>query len=218
MRPPLVCFNLQRGSAAAAAVCAGTPTAATGSPTAAAGSPIAPGVPELRPELRPGLRPELSLRSEAELLRVHFCSGNNVQAARHFAAQSGLGLSSGTGAGVSAGLSGASTAEGLATLSWHAVTGGGRTWQALAGCTSSLLCSRHAVHPCGDHIVVLAEVLAVYAPPGGDEDDALGGGGGGGGAAAQLMYANRAYFAPSVPLGGLLRVRASRRHFRRGLA
>ena len=201
MRPPLVCFNLQRGSAAAAAVCAGTPTAAAGSPTAAAGSPIAPGVPELRPELRPGLRPELSLRSEAELLRVHFCSGNNVQAARHFAAQSGLGLSSGTGAGVSAGLSGAATAEGLATVSWHAVTGGGRTWQALAGCTSSLLCSRHAVHPCGDHIVVLAEVLAVYAPPGGDEDDAFGGSGGsGGGAAAQLMYANRAYFAPSVPL------------------
>ena len=201
MRPPLVCFNLQRGSAAAAAVCAGTPTAAAGSPTAAAGSPIAPGVPELRPELRPGLRPELSLRSEAELLRVHFCSGNNVQAARHFAAQSGVGLSSGTGAGVSAGLSGAAAAEGLATVSWHAVAGGGRTWQALAGCTSSLLCSRHAVHPCGDHIVVLAEVLAVYAPPGGDEDDAFGGGGGGGGgAAAQLMYANRAYFAPPVPL------------------
>ena len=60
--------------------------------------------------------------------------------------------------------------------------------------------SRHAVHPCGDHIVVLAEVLAVYAPPGGDEDDAFCGGGGGGGAAAQLMYANRAHFAPSVTL------------------
>ena len=192
MRPPLVCFNLQRGSAAAAAVCAGAPAAA------AAGSPTAPGAPEVRPELRP----EPSLRSEAELLRVHFCSGNNVQAARHFAAQSGVGLSSGTGAGESAGLSSAATAEGLATVSWHAVTGGGRTWQALAGCTSSLLCSRHAVHPCGDHVVVLAEVLAVYAPPGGDEDDAFGGsgGGGGGGAAAQLMYANRAYFAPSVPL------------------
>ena len=60
--------------------------------------------------------------------------------------------------------------------------------------------SWHAVHLCGNHIVVLAEVLAVYAPPGGDEDDAFCGGGGGGGAAAQLMYANRAHFAPSVTL------------------
>ena len=34
MRPPLVCFNLQRGSAAAAAVCAGTPAAAPSSPSA----------------------------------------------------------------------------------------------------------------------------------------------------------------------------------------
>ena len=194
MRPPLVCFNLQCGSAAATAVCAGTPAAA-------AGSPAAPGAPELQPELQP----EPSLRTEAELLHVHFCSGapGNVQAARHFAAQSGVALSAGIGAGVSAGLSGAAAVEGLATVSWLAVTSCGRTWQALAGCTSSLLCSRHAVHPCGDHIVVLAEVLAVYAPPGGDEDDAFGGGGGGGGgggAAAQLMYANRAYFAPSVPL------------------
>ena len=27
-------------------------------------------------------------------------------------------------------------------MSWLEVTSGGRTWQALAGCTSSLLCSR----------------------------------------------------------------------------
>ena len=193
MRPPLVCFNLQRGSAAAAAVCAGTPAADASSPAVSSA-----------PEPLPELLSEPSLRTEAELLRVHFCSGSggNVQAARHFAAQSGVGLSSGIGAGVCAGLSGTAAAEGLSTVSWLAVTSGGRTWQALAGCTSSLLCSRYAVHPCGDHVVVLAEVLAVYAPPGGDEDDAFGGsgGGGGGGAAAQLMYANRAYFAPSVPL------------------
>ena len=91
-----------------------------------------------------------------------------------------------------AGLGGTGAAAGVSSVSWLEVTSGGRTWQALAGCTSSLLCSRHAVHPGGDHVVVLAEVLAVYAPPGGDRK--------GGGAAAPLMYVNGAYFAPPVPL------------------